>query len=87
MKRLTEYVIGEDQTVDGAYLDRLTETFEKDAAANSSAALKNAMVSLVESETFQTRNPNPQTAMITYPKPRRRTGRPAASPIFCRRIA
>lgn len=60
MKRLTEYVIGENQTVDGAYLDRLTETFEKDAAINSSTALKNAMVTLLESQTYQTRNPDPQ---------------------------
>ena len=60
MKRLTEYVIGENQTMDGAYLDKLTETFEKDAAANSSTAFKNAMLSLLESHTFQTRNPNPQ---------------------------
>ena len=60
MKRLTEYVIGENQTMDGAYLDRLTETFEKDAAVNSSAAFKNAMITVLESETFQTRNPNPQ---------------------------
>ena len=60
MKRLTEYVIGENQTMDGAYLDRLTETFAKDAAANSSAAFKNAMISLLESQTYQTRNPDPR---------------------------
>ena len=60
MKRLTEYVIGENQTMDGAYLDRLTATFEKDAAENSSVAFKNAMANLLESETYQTRNPNPQ---------------------------
>ena len=67
MKRLSEYVIGENQTMDGAYLDRLTETFQKDAAVNSSAAFKNAMVSLLESETYQTRNPNPQQCYDTAP--------------------
>lgn len=60
MKRLTEYVIGENQTMDGAYLNKLTETFEKDAAANSSAAFKNAMVRILETETYQTRNPDPR---------------------------
>jgi hypothetical protein len=60
MKRLTEYVVGENQTMDGAYLDKLTENFEKDAATNSSIAFRNAMVEILQSATYQTRNPNPQ---------------------------
>ena len=60
MKRLTEYVIGENQTMDGAYLEKLTETFEKDAASNPSTAFKNAMLTLLDSQTYQTRNPNPK---------------------------
>ena len=67
MKRLSEYVIGENQTVDGGYLDKLTETFEKDAAINSSAAFKNAMVTLLDSQTFQTRNPDPQQCYDAAP--------------------
>lgn len=60
MKRLTEYVVGANQTMDGAYLDKLTENFEKDAVANSSIAFRNAMVEILQSATYQTRNPNPQ---------------------------
>lgn len=60
MKRLTEYVIGPDQTIDGGYVDHLTKRFEKEAARNSSAALKNAIVSLVLSDTYRQRNPDPQ---------------------------
>jgi mono/diheme cytochrome c family protein len=70
MKRLTEYVVGENQTMDGAYLDRLTAVFEQDAAANSSAAFKNAMISLLESETYQTRNPDPQRCYDYAPGPK-----------------
>jgi hypothetical protein len=60
MKRLTEYVVGENQTMDGAYLDTLTEAFANDAATNSSIAFRNAIVRILGSETYQTRNPDPQ---------------------------
>ncbi len=59
MKRLTEYVLGEKQTVDGNYLDALTTNFENEAAENSSIAFKNAVVRLLESKTYETRNPDP----------------------------
>lgn len=61
MKRLTEYVVGENQTMDGGYLDALTKRFEEEAKANSSQALKNAMVTILGSQTFQQRNPAPGT--------------------------
>jgi len=60
MKRLTEYVLGENQTVDGGYLDFLTQNFEKDAAVNSSIAMKNAVTRVLLTETYQTRNPDPR---------------------------
>lgn len=60
MKRLTEYTLGEGQTVDGGYLDSLTRSFELEAAENSSTALKNAMLRIVQSDSFQTRDPDPQ---------------------------
>lgn len=60
MKRLTEYVVGENQTLDGAYLDNLTQKFEEDAAVNSSIAFRNAMVRILESQTYQMRNPDPK---------------------------
>ncbi len=60
MKRLTEYMVGENQTVDGSYLDSLTSTFEQEAAQNSSIALKNAMLRILQTQTYQTRNPDPQ---------------------------
>ena len=42
MKRLFEYAVAESQTIDGGYLDHLTGNFEREAAVNSSAAMKNA---------------------------------------------
>lgn len=60
MKRLTEYVLGENQTLDGGYLDYLTQNFEKEAAVNSSIAMKNALTRVLLTETYQTRNPDAQ---------------------------
>lgn len=60
MKRLTEYAVGENQTMDGGFLDDLTAQFDKDAATNSSIAFRNAMVRVLTSKTYQTRNPDPQ---------------------------
>ena len=60
MKRLSEYMIGEDQTIDGAYIDHLTKLFDKEATRNSSAAMKNAIARIVQSEVYRQRNPDPQ---------------------------
>jgi hypothetical protein len=67
MKRLTQYVLGENQTVDGGYLDDLTANFERDAKVNSSQALKNAMVSVLTSQTFRERNPDPRNCYDLAP--------------------
>jgi hypothetical protein len=60
IRRLTEYMLGEKQTVDGGYLDELTLSFEKDAKENASVAFKNAVVRVLKSKTFETRNPDPE---------------------------
>ena len=60
MKRLFEYTVAENQTIDGGYLDYLTREFEKDAAVNTSVAMKNAIVRVVQSQTFLQRNADPQ---------------------------
>jgi len=60
MKRLFEYSVAENQTIDGGYLDHLTREFEKEAAVNASVAMKNAIVRIVQSETFLQRNADPQ---------------------------
>ncbi len=60
MKRMTQYVLGESQTVDGGYLDDLTSKFEKDAAENSSVAFRNALVRVLQSKTYQTRDADPK---------------------------
>ena len=57
VKRLFEYMVAEDQMIDGGYLDHLTREFEREAALNSSAALKNAILRIVQSRTFRERNP------------------------------
>ena len=88
MKRLTEYMLGEDQTVDGGYLDDLTAKFragsaeqflhrdeERDASASSRATASRPAIPIRSNATIWRRAPS------------RTTGRPAASPIFCRRTA
>lgn len=60
MKRLVEYTVAENQTIDGGYLDYLTSAFEKDAAVNASTAMKNAIARIVESRVFLERNADPQ---------------------------
>ncbi len=59
MKRMTQYVLGEHQTVDGGYIDALAEEFEREAKQNSSQAFKNAMIRILKSTTFTQRNPDP----------------------------
>ena len=44
VKRLHEYVVAEDQTIDRGYLDYLTREFEAEAATSSSTAVKNTIV-------------------------------------------
>jgi hypothetical protein len=60
MKRLFEYMTAESQTIDGGYLDYLTEAFEAEAAVSSSAAMKNAIVRVLMSKTYHERNAEPQ---------------------------
>ena len=60
MKRLFEYMTAENQTIDGGYLDHLTEAFEREAAVSSSAAMKNAIVRIARAKTYHERNAEPQ---------------------------
>jgi hypothetical protein len=60
MKRLFEYAVAENQTIDSGYLDHLTRQFERESAINSSEAMKNAFVRIVQSRSFRERNPEPQ---------------------------
>jgi hypothetical protein len=60
MKRLFEYLVAEEQTIDGGYLDELTRSFEREAARDSSAAMKNAIVRIVLSNTYRQNNPDPR---------------------------
>jgi len=60
MKRLFEYLVAEDQTIDGGYLDELTQKFQEEAAQNSSTAMKNAVTRIVLSNTFRQSNPDPR---------------------------
>jgi hypothetical protein len=60
MKRLVDYMVGEDQTVDGAYLDELTAKFTAEARINSSSAMKNAIIRVLQSKAYGERNRDPQ---------------------------
>jgi mono/diheme cytochrome c family protein len=56
VKRLHEYLVAEDQTIDGGYLDYLTREFEAEAVVNSSTAVKNTIVRILESAAYEQRN-------------------------------
>jgi hypothetical protein len=60
MKRLHEYVVSEGQAVDSGYLDHLTREFTAEAATNSSAALKNAMLRILENSAFEQVDADPK---------------------------
>jgi hypothetical protein len=60
MKRLFEYMVAEEQTIDGAWLDELTQTFAEEAAHNSSLAMKNAIVRIATSNAYHQVNADPQ---------------------------
>ena len=60
MKRLVEYSVGADQTIDSGYLDELTARFTADAKVNSAQAMKNAIASVVKTNAFMQRNRNPE---------------------------
>lgn len=60
MKRLFEYAVAEDQTIDGGFLDHLTQEFDKEAKASSAAAMKNAIVRVVTSRSFRERDADPK---------------------------
>lgn len=60
MKRLVDYMVGDDQTVDGAYLDELTGKFTAEARISSSSAMKNAIIRVLKSNAYRERNRDPQ---------------------------
>ncbi len=60
MKRLYQYFVAEDQAIDAAYLDELTRQFETEAAANSSTAMKNAIVRIVLSNAYRQPDADPR---------------------------
>ena len=60
VKRLHEYVVAEDQTIDRGYLDYLTREFEAEAATSSSMAVKNTIVRLLQSAAYEQRNADPK---------------------------
>jgi hypothetical protein len=60
MRRLFEYMTAENQTIDGGYLDQLTRAFEAEAAESSAEAMKNAIVRVLQSETYRQPNPDPE---------------------------
>lgn len=58
VKRLFEYMVADDQMIESGYLDHLTREFEREAAADSSAALKNTIARIAQSQTFRERDPD-----------------------------
>jgi hypothetical protein len=60
MKRLFEYLVAEEQTIDGGYLDELARKFEHEAAHNSSEAMRSAIVRIVLSNSYRQMNADPR---------------------------
>jgi hypothetical protein len=67
VKRLHEYVVAEDQTIDGGYLDFLTREFEAEAAVNSSRAFKSTIVRLLQSKAYEQRDADPKRCYDAAP--------------------
>jgi hypothetical protein len=67
VKRLHEYIVAEDQTIDRGYLDYLTREFEAEAATNSSAAVKNTIVRILQSAAYEQRNADPKRCYDVAP--------------------
>ncbi|MFM9846912.1 MAG: hypothetical protein ACKVP3_07110 [Hyphomicrobiaceae bacterium] len=76
MKRLFEYVVAEDQTIDAGYLDYLTRQFEEEAATNSSQAMKNAFVRVLQSESYNRVDADPKQCYDSAPGAAKRDGPP-----------
>lgn len=56
VRRLFEYMVAPDQMIDAGWLDHLATEFEREAAVNASAAFKTAVLRIVESRAFRTRD-------------------------------
>jgi hypothetical protein len=67
VKRLHEYIVAEDQTVDRGYLDYLTREFEAEAAVNASRAFKSTIVRLLQSKAYEQRDADPKRCYDAAP--------------------
>ena len=61
VQRMFEHLISKSQTVDGDYLDYLTEDFTKNLKQSSADAVKNLVSKIVLSQSDPTPNPDPQS--------------------------
>jgi hypothetical protein len=78
VKRLHEYIVAEDQTIDRGYLDYLTREFEAEAAVNASSAFKSTIVRLLQSAAYDQRDADPKRCYDAAP------GSPAGEGPPCR---
>jgi hypothetical protein len=77
MKRLTEFFTHDEQTVDGDFLDYLTERFTAETNEQGSGpALKNAAARIVLSSAFSTPDADPATCYDRRPGQDRSSGAP-----------
>jgi HAMP domain-containing protein len=76
VRRMHEYFVADNQTMDGGYLEDFTRTFATEAAENSSTAMKNAIVRIVLSRTYHEPNADPQQCYDVAPGSRRENAPP-----------
>ena len=67
VKRLHDYLVADEQTIDRGYLDHLTREFEAEAARNSSQAVKNTIVRIVRNAAYAQRNADPRRCYDVAP--------------------
>jgi hypothetical protein len=67
VKRLHEYIVAEDQTIDRGYLDYLTREFEAEAAVNAARAFKSTIVRLLQSAAYEQRDADPKRCYDAAP--------------------
>lgn len=60
VRRLFEYMVAPDQMIDSGWLDHLAREFEREAGVNSTEAFKNAILRIVQSRAYGTRDLAPR---------------------------
>jgi len=85
MRRLFEYMVAENQTIDGGYLHHITEQFDAESKVNSSEAFKNAVVRILQSQSYNKPHLDPNKCYDYAPGARAENSPPCRVAFILRR--